>query len=61
LAHKSVLGARYLVMLVVHRVEWPPRRVGGLDLRLGFVGEWWEPSLGSVVSYGVGQAAWGLV
>ena len=23
-------------------------------------GEWWELSLGSVVSYGVGQAAWGL-
>ena len=39
LAHKSILGARYLVMLVVRRVERPPRRVGGLDLRLGFVGE----------------------
>jgi len=36
-------------MLVVRRVEWSPRRVGGLDPRLGFRGEYWEPSLGSLV------------
>jgi hypothetical protein len=49
LAHKSVFSACYLVMLVVRRVEWSPRRVGGLDPRLGFMGEYWEPSLGSLV------------
>ena len=38
LAHKGILSACYLVMLVVHMVEWPPRRVGGLALWLGFVG-----------------------
>ena len=32
-----------------------------LDLRPGFMGEYWEPSLGSVVSYGAGRTGWGLL
>jgi hypothetical protein len=42
------LGFLFVVVTVlgVRRVEWPPRRVDGLDLRLGFlviglVSLWW--------------------
>jgi len=42
------------------RAEWPPRRVDGLAVRLGFVGEFWEEWLGSVVRCGAGRTAWGL-
>jgi hypothetical protein len=45
-------------VLLSRRVEWPPRRVDGLAVRLGFVGEW--ELLGSVVRCGVGRTAWGL-
>jgi hypothetical protein len=45
-------------VLLGRRVGWPPRRVDGLAVRLGFVGEW--ESLGSVVRYGAGRTAWGL-
>ena len=41
------------------RAEWPPRRVDRLAVRLGFVGEFWEEWLGSVVRYGAGLTAWG--
>ena len=47
-------------VLLGRRVEWPPRRVDGLAVRLGFVGEFWEGWLGSVVRYGAGRTAWGL-
>jgi uncharacterized membrane protein YfcA len=50
-----------VTVLVVRRVEWPPRRVDRLALRLGFVGEFWEESLGSVVRYGAGRTGWGLL
>ncbi|MEM4650426.1 MAG: hypothetical protein QW086_01220, partial [Pyrobaculum sp.] len=59
-------GLGVLLLLVVfvlalgRRVEWPPRRVDRLAVRLGFVGEFWEESLGSVVRYGAGRTAWGL-
>jgi len=43
--------------LLGRRVEWPPRRVDGLAVRLGFVGEFWVESL---VRYGVGRTACGL-
>jgi hypothetical protein len=39
-------------------MEWSPRRVDGLAVRLGFVGEW--ESLGSVVRCGAGRTAWRL-
>jgi len=48
------------VLALGRRVEWPPRRVDRLAVRLGFVGEFWEESLGSVVRYGAGRTAWGL-
>ena len=58
------LGALLLLVVFVlalgRRVEWPPRRVDRLAVRLGFVGEFWEESLGSVVRYGAGRTAWGL-
>ncbi len=49
-------GSLVVFVLLGRRVEWPPRRVDGLAVRLGFVGEW--ESLGSVVRWG-GGAAWG--
>ena len=59
------VGLGVLLLLVVfvllgRRVEWPPRRVDRLAVRLGFVGEFWEESLGSVVRCGAGRTAWGL-
>jgi hypothetical protein len=57
LAHKSVLSACYLVMLVVHMVG----RVATSTCGLGFMGEYWEHSLGSVVSYGAGRTGRGLL
>jgi uncharacterized membrane protein YfcA len=48
------------VLALGRRVEWPPWRVDRLAVQLGFVGEFWEESLGSVVRYGVGRTAWGL-
>ena len=56
------LGLLLFVVFVLlgGRVEWPPRRVDRLAVRLGFVGEFWEESLGSVVRYGAGRTAWGL-
>jgi hypothetical protein len=46
------------VLALGRRVEWSPRRVDRLAVRLGFVGEC--ESLGSVVRCGVGRTAWGL-
>jgi uncharacterized membrane protein YfcA len=57
------VGLLLLVVFVLalgRRGEWSPRRVDGLAVRLGFVGEFWEESLGSVVRYGAGRTAWGL-
>jgi len=55
------LGVLLVVFVLLgRRVEWPPRRVDRLAVWLGFVGEFWEESLGSVVRYGAGRTAWGL-
>ncbi len=51
-------GSLVVFILLGRRVEWPPRRVDGLAVRLGFVGEW--ESLGSVVRCGAGRTACGL-
>ncbi len=53
------IGLGLLVVFVLalgRRVEWPPRRVDRLAVRLGFVGEFWEESL---VRCGAGRTAWG--
>ncbi len=53
------LGVLLVVFVLLgRRVEWSPRRVDGLAVWLGFVGEW--VSLGSVVRCGVGRTACGL-
>jgi hypothetical protein len=56
----GVLLLLVFFVLLGRRVEWPPRRVDRLAVRLGFVGEFWEESLGSMVRYGAGRTAWGL-
>ncbi len=48
-------GSLVVFVLLGRRVEWSPRRVDGLAVRLGFVGEW-----ESLVRCGVGRTAWGL-
>ena len=53
------LGVLLVVFVLLgRRVEWSLRRVDGLAVRLGFVGEW--KSLGSVVRCGAGRTAWEL-
>jgi len=47
-------------VLLGGKAGWPPRRVDRLAVRLGYVGEFWEGWLGSVVRYGAGRTAWGL-
>jgi hypothetical protein len=51
-------GSLVVFVLLGRRVVWPPRRVDGLAVWLGFVGEW--ESSGSVVRCGAGRTAWGL-
>jgi uncharacterized membrane protein YfcA len=52
------LGVLLVVFVLLgRRVEWSLRRVDGLAVRLGFVGEFWEESL---VRCGAGRTAWGL-
>jgi uncharacterized membrane protein YuzA (DUF378 family) len=56
-AHKSVLSACYLVYVGGAY----GRRVATSTCGLRFMGEYWEHSLGSVVSYGAGRTGWGLL
>jgi len=47
-------GSLVVFVLLGRRVEWSPRRVDGLAVRLGFVGEW-----ESLVRCGAGRTVWG--